>query len=112
MVQRQVFGMTVVTAILTSIAVANVYPRPLHRRFTSVPANMYVVPQPDNGWHPECCRRGTKDILAVMFFDKHGAPKPQANRAGYTNRAERLIRKVQKQNSSCKQTPTPPSFYE
>ena len=46
MVQRQVFGMTVVTAILTSIAVANVYPRPLHRRFTSVPANMYVVPQP------------------------------------------------------------------
>jgi hypothetical protein len=37
-----------------------------------------------------------KDIVAVVFLDKDRAAKPQTDRAGDTDGAERLVRKIQK----------------
>jgi hypothetical protein len=45
-----------------------------------------------------------------VLFDKDRAAKPQAYRTGDPDRPERLVRKVQQQNSSSKQTPSPPFF--
>ena len=96
MVERQVLGMPVLTAVLAAVPVADVDPGPLHRGFAIVSANVNVVTQPDDRWHGEYCRRRMENIIAVVFFDKHGAAKPQADRTSDTHRAERLVRKIQK----------------
>ena len=110
-IKRQILSVPMLAAILAPIAVADVNPCPLHCRLASVSTNVDVVSQADHGRDLKNCRRGTEYVIAVVLFDKDRAAKPQANRSGNTDGAQRLIRKVQKQNSSCKQTPIPPIFF-
>lgn len=93
-VERQVLCMLVFAAILTAVSITNVNACTFHRRFTAVPADVDVVTQPNYGRHLEYRRRGTQHMLAIVFFDEHGAAKPQAYCPGNANRAKRLIRKV------------------
>ena len=48
MIERQVFCMSMLAAVLAAIAIADVDARPLHRRFAILAANVDVMPQPDN----------------------------------------------------------------
>lgn len=95
-IQRQILGMLMVTAILAAVAVADVNSRPLHCRLSSVSTNIDVMTQADHGRDLEDRRRGTEYVFAVVLFYKDRAAKPQANRPSDTDGAQRLIRKVQK----------------
>ncbi len=75
-IKRQVFGVTVVTAILTAVTVTNVNTRTLHRSLTPIASHVDVVPQPDDRRNGKYRRRRTKDIVAVVLFDKNSAAKP------------------------------------
>lgn len=90
-IERQVFGVLVLAAILTSIAVANVNSRTLHRRLAIVATQMHVMPQPNDRRHRKSRRGGMQNIIAVVLLDKDRPAKPQANRARHANRAERLV---------------------
>lgn len=78
-VERQVFGLPVLTAILAQVTVANVDARTLHGGLAAIPANMHVMAQPDNRWDLERGRRRAENVIPVIFFDKNGATKPQAH---------------------------------
>jgi len=95
-IKRQILGVFVIAAILAAVTVADVNPRPLHCRLASVSTNVDVVTQADHGRDLEDRRRGTEYVFAIVLFNKDRAAKPQANRAGDTDGAQRLIRKVQK----------------
>lgn len=101
MIERQVLRVLVIAAILTAITVADINPGTLHRGFPSIPADVYIMPKTDHRRNFKCCRRRTEHIVAVVLFDEHSSAKPKTNRAGYADRAERFVRKVQKQYSSC-----------
>ncbi len=110
-IEREVLRMFVVTAILAPVTVSNIDAGTLHRSFAAITTHMHVMSQADYRRHGKGRRRGMKNIVAIVFLDKNGAAKPQANRLGNSYGAERLVRKVQKQNSPCKQTDIPPSVY-
>jgi len=57
---------------------------------------MNVMPKANYGWDGKDGRRRVEYIVTVVFFDKDRAAKPQADRPGNTDCAQRLIRKVQK----------------
>lgn len=95
-IKRQVFRMFVLGAILAAIAVANVNSRTLHRRLAAVAPQMNVVSQPDDRRHRKGRRRRMQNVITVILLDKDCSAKPQANRARDADRAERLVRKVQK----------------
>jgi hypothetical protein len=95
MVERQVFCVLMLAAVLAAVPVADVDPGTLHRRLASVASDVYVMTQADHGRNLERSRRGTKDVFAVVLFDKDRAAKPQADRSGDPDRTERLVRKVQ-----------------
>jgi hypothetical protein len=76
MVERQVFGVLLLAAILTAVAVADINARPLHRAFAAVSPNMDVMPQTYDRWNRKSGRWGMQDIVAVILFDKNRSPKP------------------------------------
>lgn len=94
-IERQVFRVAMLTAILTAVAVTNVDPCTLHRILVFLSAQMDIVAQAHNGRHRE--RRGWRmqNVLAVVLLNKHGSAKPQADGARDTDRPQRFIRKVQ-----------------
>lgn len=95
-IKRQVFCVLVLGAILAAIAVANVDSRPLHGRLAAVATQMHVMSQPNNRRHGKNCRGRTQNVIAIILLDKDRSAKPQANRARDADRAERLVRKIQK----------------
>lgn len=90
-------------AILAAVAVTDVDPGPFHCRFTVMTLYVDVISQAHDRGNREGSRRRMQYIAAVVFLDKDRAAKPQADSTSDTDRAERLVRKVQKQYSSCKQ---------
>lgn len=96
MIKRQILGVLVIAAVLAAVAVADIYPRPLHCRLASVSTNVNIVTQADHGRDLEDRRRGTEYVFAVVLFYKDRAAKPQANRPSDTDGAQRFVRKVQK----------------
>lgn len=103
-IERQVLGEPMVAAVLAAIAVADVDPCTLHCRFTTRAPDIHIMPEPNNGWDTENRRGRAENVVAVVLFDEDRAAKPQTHRPGNTDGAKRLVRKVQKQYSSCKQT--------
>lgn len=91
MVECQVLGMFAFAAVLAAIAITNIDPGTFHGRFSIVSTNMDVVSQPHDGRDRERCRRRVQNIVAVIFFDKNSAAKPQTNSPCNTDGAERLI---------------------
>ena len=94
-VERQVLGMLMLAAVLAAIAVANVDAGTLHRGLAIVAADMNIMPKPHNRRHRKDRRGRMKDIVAVVFLDKNGTAKPQANGPGDADRPERLVREIQ-----------------
>lgn len=94
MVERQVLGLAMLTAILAQVAVANVDTRPFHRCLAAIPAHVYIVTQPDHGRDLEYGRGGTQHVVAVSLLNEDGPAEPQAHRSGDTNSAKRFIRKI------------------
>ena len=86
-IERQVLGMLMLSAILATITVANIDSGPLHGRFAVLAANMNIMPQPHNGRHRKNRRGRMKDIVAVVFLNENGAAKPQAHGTGYPDRS-------------------------
>ena len=75
-IERQVLGMLVFTAILAAIAVADVDASALHRRLAALALDMNVMTQPDDRWNGKLRRRRMKDIVAVILLDENGPSKP------------------------------------
>lgn len=90
-VERQVFGMTMLAAILAAVTVANVNACPLHRRLGTIAANVDVMTKPDHGRHGENSRGRVKNIVAVVFLDINRAAKPKADSTSNSDSAERLV---------------------
>ena len=95
MVERQVFSMSMLTAVLAAVTVADVNACALHRRFAAIASNIDVMAQSDHRRNRKDCRRRMQNVVSILLFDENGAAKPQAHRAGDADGAERLIRKVQ-----------------
>lgn len=94
-IERQILCVPMVAAILASIAVANIDAGALHRILAGSAAQVYVMPQSDNGRHGEDRRRRMQHIVAVILLDEHSSAEPQADGASDTDRSKRFIRKVQ-----------------
>ena len=75
-IERQVLGMLVFTAILAAIAVADVDASALHRRLAALALDVNVMTQPDDRWNGKLRRRRMKDIVAVILLDENGPSKP------------------------------------
>ena len=73
-IQRQVLGVFVLAAILAAIAVANVDPGTLHRRFAVVAANVDIMPQPDHRRHRKIVE-GEWRTLSPSFSSTKTAPR-------------------------------------
>lgn len=95
-IQSQVFGMPVFTAVLAAVTVADVYPSPLHRCLTIVASEVDIVAQPDDRGDRKRRRRRMKNIRAVIFLNEDRSAKPKANSTRYAHRSERLVGKIQK----------------
>ncbi len=94
MVERQILRVFVVAAVLTAIFVADINSRPLHRRFLTLAAHVNISSQTNHARNLDSLRRRAQNIRAVVFFDRHFAAKPQADRPRHANRAERFVRKI------------------
>jgi hypothetical protein len=95
-IQRKVLRVLMIAAVLAAIAVADVNAGTLHCRLATVTSDVNVVPEPDDRRYWKDRRRRMKNIVAIVFFDKHRAPKPEANRTSYTDGTQRLVREIQK----------------
>jgi len=100
MIERQVFGVFVFAAVLAAVAVANINPRPFHRRFLAAAFDVHVGPQTHDRRDGKRRRRRMQNVFAVVFLDRQFTRKPHTNRPRDTDRAQRFIRKIQKQNST------------
>lgn len=90
-IQRQVLGGFVFTAILAQIAVANIDTRSLHRCLAAITAHVYIMTQPDHRWDLKNGRRRAENIIPVVFFDKDRAAKPQAHCTRNADGPERFV---------------------
>ena len=94
-VERQVFGVLVLAAVLTAVAVADIDPRPFHRSLAVIATQMDVMTKPHDRRHGKRGRGRVQDIVAVVFLDKDRTAKPKADRTSDAHGAERLVRKIQ-----------------
>jgi hypothetical protein len=91
MIEGEIFGVFMITAILASIPVADVDASPLHSCLATVSADMDVVPQANDGRHWEDSGRRMKNVVAVVFFDEYRAAKPKADSTSYSDCTQRLV---------------------
>jgi hypothetical protein len=112
-VKRQVLRVAMLPAVLAPVAVADVNPSTLHRRFGTIATDVDVVTEPHHRGHGECRGRRMKNVIPIVLLDVNGTAKPQAHRPRHTDSSKRLVRKIQQQYSSGQQThstsiPRPP----
>ena len=75
-IEREVLGVAMLSAVLATITITNVNPCTLHCGLASIATDVNIMSKPNHGRNGEDGRRRMENIVAVFLFNKYRTAKP------------------------------------